>query len=287
MPTKANSKNKLVLLNHDLMFKYIFGTVENKRFTIDLLKSVLDLEVSIKDINIINSVVLNQKNVKERKFELDIFLMLDNKTCINSEMQNNNDKNSEIKNTLYVMQKFKDSLKKGKKYTSIKKTKQVVFIKDDNLHKQNKDIIKEYAIINKKDNKDTILDGLFEIIYVDVDANDNISYNKINKRLKLWLDLIRAESDKDIYEIAKKDKMIKEAVKKMEMFSNKKYVQDYEGRDRLFKSRLEDAKIEGIDLGKQQGFYEIAKNMLKRNMSIADVSEITNLPIEEIKKLQV
>ena len=54
-------------------------------------------------------------------------------------------------------------------------------------------------------------------------------------------------------------------------------------------NEIEDAKKEGKTEGKAEGIkektVEIAKNMLKKKMSIKDISEITGLTEEEINSL--
>ncbi len=191
----TREKNKYVLLSNDLMFKYIFGTTENKKFTADLLETFFNLESgTLKDIEITNSVVLDRKMLDARKFELDILVRLPDGSNINIEMQNYNDINSEIKNTLYIMGKFKDDLKPKVKYSKISKATQIDFLKKDKLHKSNQ-VIKRYGIINKEDINDIILKDYFEIIIVDVDAKKNIQYNKVNKRFELWRMLIGANTD--------------------------------------------------------------------------------------------
>ena len=54
-------------------------------------------------------------------------------------------------------------------------------------------------------------------------------------------------------------------------------------------NELEGAKKAGIEEGKNAGIketkLEIAKNMLKKKMSIEDISEITDLTKEDIQKL--
>ena len=43
--------------------------------------------------------------------------------------------------------------------------------------------------------------------------------------------------------------------------------------------------IDGIAEGETKGKTEIAKNLLKRKMSIPDIAEVTGLSIEQIEKL--
>ena len=43
---------------------------------------------------------------------------------------------------------------------------------------------------------------------------------------------------------------------------------------------------EGVEIGKSERNIEIARNLLKKNMSIQDISEVTGLPLSEIEKLK-
>ena len=52
-------------------------------------------------------------------------------------------------------------------------------------------------------------------------------------------------------------------------------------------ARLDDAREEGIAKGLEEGekakSLAIARNMLKRNMAVTDIAEITDLSLDEIK----
>jgi predicted transposase/invertase (TIGR01784 family) len=72
---------------------------------------------------------------------------------------------------------------------------------------------------------------------------------------------------------------------------------DYDKATKDEASRLQTAKEDGIEIGEKRGEekwkkkfneekIEIAKGMLKRGLSIADISELTGLSLAEIKKLQ-
>ena len=76
-----------------------------------------------------------------------------------------------------------------------------------------------------------------------------------------------------------------------------KYMSEEEDKRKIQNSLLSEAKEEGISQGYTSGIndgiskgenkksIEIAKNMLKKNMSIEDISDITGLSIAEINKL--
>ena len=52
-------------------------------------------------------------------------------------------------------------------------------------------------------------------------------------------------------------------------------------------SAINEGKAIGFEDGTNKRNIEIAKNMLKKNMSLEDISEITGLSIENIKKLKI
>lgn len=279
-------KYKIVPLSFDLMFKYIFGTNDNKKFTSDLLESLFDLEPgSFKDIEILNSVKLGRETILSKKFELDVLVKPPDGNEINLEMQRIYDENAEIKNTLYIFSKFSNFLKTGEKYDKLSKIFQVAFVKDNPLHNTD-EIIKRYGIINYNNPNDIILENYFKIIIVDVDKEENIPYTKLNKRFELWRKLIGAETKEEMLEIAKVDSIFKEAVDTMTEFSSNDYVQDYTGKDRLIKSQIDSAKKEGIEEGIEQGKIEIARNMLKETDDLNFISSVTALSIDTINSLK-
>ena len=47
----------------------------------------------------------------------------------------------------------------------------------------------------------------------------------------------------------------------------------------------EEGREEGIEKGRKEGFVSTAENLLKRGLSIREVSEITTLSIKEVTKI--
>ena len=68
-----------------------------------------------------------------------------------------------------------------------------------------------------------------------------------------------------------------------------KYMSEEEDKKKIQNSLLSEARENGINDGISKGVSQekvsIAKNMLNKNMSIEDISDITGLSIEEINKL--
>ena len=107
--------------------------------------------------------------------------------------------------------------------------------------------------------------------------------------------------DKKGLENMPKDKIVDKYITNVTIVNDdpefQKYMSEEKDKRKIQNSLLSEAKEEGISQGYTSGIndgiskgknkksIEIAKNMLKKNMSIEDISDITGLSIEEINKL--
>ena len=57
-----------------------------------------------------------------------------------------------------------------------------------------------------------------------------------------------------------------------------------------FRDVEQEIRMEGVQQGMQQGWqernYEVVSNMLKKNTDVDFISEVTGMPVKEIKKLK-
>ena len=98
----------------------------------------------------------------------------------------------------------------------------------------------------------------------------------------------------NLFELSQTDKLAKKYYDKlMELNTNQEFVQllsNDEEYEMYVKSEIsearEDARKEGIEEGSKESKLEIAKAMVKKNMDINLIAEVTNLPVEEIKTLK-
>lgn len=113
-----------------------------------------------------------------------------------------------------------------------------------------------------------------------------------NARLEQWLWLLVGEEEK-IKMAEKKNKEVKKAVEELdEMSMDKAERERYEAilkaefnyNTSMYNMRQEGLQ-EGIKDGKKEEKIEIAKKLLKKNMDIDEIREITGLSLEKIKKL--
>ncbi len=103
------------------------------------------------------------------------------------------------------------------------------------------------------------------------------------------------DMDKEnLFELSQTDKLAKKYYDKLvELNTNQEFVgllSNDEEYEMYVKSEISEAcgyaRKEGIEEGSKESKLEIAKAMVKKNMDINLIAEITNLPVEEIKTLK-
>ena len=114
--------------------------------------------------------------------------------------------------------------------------------------------------------------------------------------------MLKLRKREELLEVSKGDKDMSEVYKKLDDLSKDKYYallydeeekKAYENKC-ILEDAIEDAKengySSGYDSGKSDGIsnekINIAKNMLKKNMSMEDISDVTGLTIDEINNLK-
>ena len=148
---------------------------------------------------------------------------------------------------------------------------------------RNNDEMKIYKIMNEKGEL--------------MDYYDKIWYSKNEEEIKKNQYMIMLDLDKKGLENMPKDKIVDKYITNVTIVNDdpefQKYMSEEEDKRKIQNSLLSEAKEtgytsginDGISKGENKKSIEIAKNMLKKNMSIEDISDITGLSIEEINKL--
>ena len=137
----------------------------------------------------------------------------------------------------------------------------------------------------------------FIIYEINMDYYDKIWYSKNEEEIKKNLYMIMLDLDKKELKNMPKDKIVDKYITNVTIVNDdpefQKYMSEEEDKRKIQNSLLSEAKEtgytsginDGISKGENKKSIEIAKNMLKKNMPIEDISDITGLSIEEINKL--
>ena len=111
--------------------------------------------------------------------------------------------------------------------------------------------------------------------------------SETSEKLKNWIKFIKSPEDIKMEDL--KDKYIKKAMEELEKLGDSEEEQERAFKRELFIMDLKAIEARGIDKGIEQGEknskIEIAEKMLKRNIDIKEISEITGLTEEEINNL--
>ena len=276
---------------NDRTFKEVFLKPDNS----DLLKALLEfiLKIKIDKLEIKKTELLSGNvNIKDKR--VDAIVHTGNKK-IEIEINSQNKDYLHTRSTAYICNIYQSNASVGDTYNEDTDIIQV------NLTwglGRNNEEMKIYKIMNEKGE---LYVKNFIIYEINMDYYDKIWYSKNEEEIKKNQYMIMLDLDKKELENMPKDKIVDKYITNVTIVNDdpefQKYMSEEEDKRKIQNSLLSEAKEEGISQGYTSGINDgiskgenkksikIAKNMLKKNMSIEDISDITGLSIEEINKL--
>lgn len=265
----------------DFIFKQIFGSEENKEVLVSFLNAVLKPSKE----NMITEVFLKDTDI-EKVYLTDNFSRLDIKATtnrheiINIEIQLENQQNM-IKRTLYYWSKlYTKQLGEDQNYAILNKTICINILNSNYL----KEISNFHSSFRLKEISTNIeLTNIKEIHFIELPKLKN---NKEKDLLTAWCQFLNNPNSEEVRSLENEIDEIKIAKDKLiEISANEEQRRLYELRE---KQLLDESSImyTAKELGKEEKANEIAINMIKRNMPVELISEITKLSIDKIKLLK-
>ena len=278
---------KFYTCKNDRTFKEVFLKEENS----DLLKALLEtiLKIEIDKIEIKKTELLSGNiNIKDKR--VDAIVHTGNKK-IEIEINSQNKDYLHTRSTAYICNIYQSNASVGDTYNEDTDIIQV------NLTwglGRNNEEMKIYKIMNEKGE---LYVKNFIIYEINMDYYSNVWYSKNEEEIEKKKYMIMLDLGKKELETMPKDKIVDKYITNVVVVNNDpefmNYMSEEEDKKKIQNSLLSEAKEEGISQGYTTGINDgisqekvsIAKNMLKKNMPIEDISEITGLSIEEIKKI--
>ena len=309
---ELDKKIKFIPLTFDSMFKSVFTS------DLEVLKEFLILETGLSlnpeetEIVLLNNELPKNRD-REYKKTIDIFICLNGRINIDVELNNSSFNNYlMVRNELYMSKLYSLMFESGDNKIDFLERKliQLNLNTEETSINCGEDIILPYGVKTGKfypQNRESILKYLAYY--------KNLYYNFGVKLLKseLWLVAILSESLCELYDLLgklltdeKRDKFIrkviemsedtfilheweKEKMAELKELAIRKDALD-EGHDLGYEEGIsigiEQGIEQGISTGLSQGKVEIAKNMLKDNVSIDLISTYTGLTLDEISALK-
>ncbi len=271
---------------YDKAFKEIMMKEEN----FEILKKVLEsiLEVTIEKIEL-QPLHIPTGNIHLKGKEVDL-LVVTNQGKIEVEVNTYYNDYVRVRNFSYITNIYNNQVTVGDKYSEDTNVIQI------NLNYGIPDT-KYRRIYKVRDEEGKEYIKNFYIYEINMEKLKKIWYDKNELEIEKNKYLLLLDMEiKDIKKLPK-DKVVKEYMEKIEKLNNDpmfiNWITKEKDEQMIKNTQLYNATQEGINIGISQGInqglqkrnIEIAKSMLKKNMDIEDIIDITGLSKEEIKKL--
>lgn len=298
------SKQDLLKLTNDYIFKRTFGYKGEEEVTKVFLKDLLE----IKEIELDKNTITEKDIITDKVGIMDIKAQLNNNMECDIEMQVVNQKNIEKRILFYWSKIYSKTIKEGNGYGSLKKSV-VVLIADFEFDRFKS--IEKYLSkwkIREEDYPKIVLTDVLEIYIIELPKYSKYGVNEKIESLNLWVSFIKNPevvimiNKNDSKTVKETKQAINKAKKRLEELSNdeheryladlrEKYTRDqYEiqayGYDKGIEEGRKEGKLEGIIEGRKEKSIEIAKSLLAQNIDIEVIIKCTGLTKEEIEKLK-
>ena len=309
---KLDKENKFFPIMKDWYFKRFLR--ENHKFFCKLVNATLGLNIKVKDIKF-DSTELPKENSEEYFKDVDILFHIGEYITVDIECNSRYFESCSERNLAYADKLYGTCYKSGTDYSEIKEY-QIYQLNLNPFEKRFKRYINEsiYETGEKSSkiytkNKRIVLKYLeyYHYLYYNLGIRTEevvILASLISKSFKeFYLMMLNIFSKKDADDILRR--MISMNINGFavgEMWSKERY--DYiaaEKEKEIIERELQDSlelgrkdgiaigKEQGISIGKEQGTVEtkenIVNNMLRKNMSYELISEVSDMPVNEVKRL--
>lgn len=302
MEETAKEKTRLLSPKIDSVFQVLFGEVGSEFITKELLEAILGEEIS--DVDLSNNPVLRRFYPEDKMGILDVLVRFNNNTTCNIEMQMVNTGEIIERMLFYWAKAFTKNIKKGENYHNLERTIVILILNGEIPKLKDIDFITQYKLIETKERK-IILTNLLELDIIEMTKIHRNKGKKDKRKLLDWLYFLENPESKEVVKIMKNNEGVKKAKEKLEEISNdpimqriadwkEKYILEMnttktdgynEGLEQGQKLGLEQGLERGQKLGEINEKKEIAKKLKQKNITLEEISEITGLSIDEIKKL--
>jgi predicted transposase/invertase (TIGR01784 family) len=274
----------------DFVFANMFGVEKHKRALICLLNAILRGKPAIKSITLLNP--QHQKQRKDGKSTtLDIEAITDDDTIVDIEVQCRRDGNLVTRAMYHQARMMRDELNESESYDSCPDIISIWFTNYDETHRKYHTHESVHTFKANSLDGQAVSSEKSRIFIIEL-PKFNLKEASLNDMFSVWMFFLKnPELIPD--EFVQKVPEVHEALEELKVMSlDEKFRAAYRAHvkaenDR--RSREANARIEGEEKGRAEGRAEEKKKtalkLLEKGMSVADIAEITNLSVEEIRAL--
>jgi len=278
-------KKEFYTCKNDRAFKEVFLNPNNS----DLLKALLEfiLKIKIDKLEIKKTELLSGNvNIKDKR--VDALVYTGNKK-IDIEINSQYEKYLNPRNTAYICNTYQSHTLVGKEYNQQTDIVQVNLTWGLGAEE---DIMTKYMIMSENGK---LFVKNFIIYEINMDYYNKLWYSKNEDEEGVKnLYMIMLDLDKKKLENMPKDDIVDKYITNVTIVNDnpefQKYMSEEEDKKKIQNSLLSEAKETGYTSGINDGISKekvsIAKNMLNKNISIEDISDITGLSVEAIENIK-
>ena len=289
------AQGKLLEPKLDVVFHALFRE-KNKDLLGALTSDILREEVKIKTTDKNRYVDIEEANDKLGVMDLRAELE-DGAHCI-IEIQLKHCENEPERILYYWADAYSRQIKRGDRFGKLEKTISIAIL-DHELEELRgmEEIGVKWQIRDEITGKRILTDRL-ELIIIELPKARRMYKTNPSNTICQWMLFLDNPNQKEVVQIMKENKDINKAIDELEQVSGneklrriaelkEKYIRDEQAsiayaQNEGYKQGEEKGKVEG----KNERNMEIAKKLLKKQMSTKDIAEVTGLSVEEIKKLK-
>ena len=278
-------KKEFYTCKNDRAFKEVFLNPNNS----DLLKALLEfiLKIKIDKLEIKKTELLSDNvNIKDKR--VDALVYTGNKK-IDIEINSQYEKYLNPRNTAYICNTYQSHTLVGKEYNQQTDIVQVNLTWGLGAEE---DVMTKYMIMSENGK---LFVKNFIIYEINMDYYNKLWYSKNEDEEGVKnLYMIMLDLDKKELENMPKDDIVDKYITNVTIVNDnpefQKYMSEEEDKKKIQNSLLSEAKETGYTSGINDGISKekvsIAKNMLNKNISIEDISDITGLSVEAIENIK-
>ena len=271
----------------DRAFKEVFLKKNDSEPLQALLELILEIKIDYLEIKK-TELLSGNVNIKDKR--VDAVVYAGNKK-IDIEINSQDKDYVKPRNTAYICNMYQSHTLVGELYDE----KTDIVLVNLTWGLGSKESKKTKYMIMSEDGKQYVKN--FIIYEINMDYFDKLWYSKNEEEIKKNMYLIMLNLDKKELEAMpkdKRDKIVDKYITNVTIVNDnpefQKYMSEEEDKKKIQNSLLSEAKETGYTSGINDGISKekvsIAKNMLNKNISIEDISDITGLSIEEIENIK-
>ena len=268
---------------NDFIFKKLFGEKGDEPMLISFLNAVLNRtqKEELTEIEIVENKELTKELLEDKTGRIDVRAKTTKGEQIDIEVQLTDQDNMDKRTLFYWGKLYLEGIKQGEDYRKLTKVITINLLDFNFLDTKNyhssfhlwEDIEKDY-----------ILTDLVEIHFIELPKfRDLENKDYKDEALKRWLTFLEKDISREVLEeLMDMEPAIKMAEEKLDyLSSDPETIELYKAREY---SAHERANL--LSTGMERAKLDMAKKLLDKGMDIDTIVEITELSIEQVKKLQ-